>query len=318
MPQLPTNEVEAELRHSISLSKVETAFRAVQQTIFTSLEIGQFIDQHKDDWLVNLSLENGKSKAKREKSLIPLDSSRPNDVLKALLNGTKLQKLRLPFPYRADTRFTWGEAPIFALIQSLNADGYFTHYTAMHLHGLTEQIPKAIYFNIEQPASAGGGKLSQEGIDRAFNGKCRVSTNVVTFRDLRIHKLNGSNTGRLGVEPFKADEGDDIRVANIERTLIDAVVRPVYSGGIAEVAEAFRAAAEKVSVKRLVTYLKKLNYTYPYHQAIGFYMERAKVYEKSQVELLRQFPIEFDFYLNYQIKNPAYNERWRLYVPQRF
>jgi predicted transcriptional regulator of viral defense system len=188
----------------------------------------------------------------------------------------------------------------------------------MHLHGLTDQVPKTIYFNVEQPASGGGGKLTQEGINRAFQAKCRTSNNVITFRDVRICRLNGGNTHQLGVIDFKTDSGEKIRVTDIERTLIDAVVRPVYAGGIGEIAEAFRIAADRISIKRAAEYLRKLNFTYPYHQVIGFYLERAGVYKASQIDLMRKFPIEFDFYLNYQIKNPVYNERWKLFVPQRF
>jgi hypothetical protein len=310
--------VETENRQMLSIPKVEATFRTTRQRIFTSLEIAQFIDRHIEAWVVFRSDGNGKPQTKRESVLIPLDSPRQTNILKVLLARTKLRKERLAFPYRAETRFTWGEVPTYALIQSLNEDGYFSHYTAMHFHGLSEQIPKTIYFNIEQPASSGGGTLSQEGIDRAFKGKCRVSTNVVALRDTRIHKLNGGNTGRLGVVPFTTEGGEQIRITNIERTLIDAVVRPVYAGGVAEVAAAFRAAAKLVSVKRLASYLRKLNYTYPYHQAIGYYLDRAGVFNESDINLLRKLPIEFDFYLNYQIKNPAYNEKWRLWVPQRF
>jgi predicted transcriptional regulator of viral defense system len=224
----------------------------------------------------------------------------------------------MPFPYRTDTRFTWGEVPIYALIQSLEEKGYFSHFTAMHLHGLIDQIPKTIYFNIEQPKSSGGGKLSQQSIDRAFRVKCRTSTNIITLRNLRICKINGGNTGELGVVDFTTDEGDKIRITDIERTLIDAAVRPVYAGGIGEIADAFKAAAGRLSVKKISSYLKKLGYTYPYHQAIGFYLDRAGVYKEAETASMRRFPIEFDFYLNYQLKNPAYNEKWRLFTPQRF
>jgi hypothetical protein len=73
-----------------------------------------------------------------------------------------------------------------------------------------------------------------------------------------------------------------------------------------------------VSVKKLAEYLRKLNFTYPYHQAIGFYLEHAGTYKAADIKLMQRFPIEYDFYLNYQLKNPAHNEKWRLFTPQRF
>ncbi|QDV73058.1 hypothetical protein Spa11_12470 [Botrimarina mediterranea] len=239
-------------------------------------------------------------------------------ALNLLVKHTQLKSVSLPFPYRSVTRFVWGDVPTYAIIQAVDAQGYFTHYTAMHLHGLTDQIPKAIYFNVEQPATGGGGSLTQGGIDRAFKGKCRVTNNVIKFRDVTIHKVNGQNTGRLGVESLRTADGSAVAVTNLERTLIDIAVRPIYSGGVAEVANAYKAAAEKVSGNRLTTYLKSLNYTYPYHQVIGYYMERAGTYSESQIKKIRAIPREFDFYLTYQIKNPSYNEEWRLFTPQGF
>ena len=35
-------------------------------------------------------------------------------------------------------------------------------------------------------------------------------------------------------------------------------------------------------------YKKKMNYIYPYHQAIGFYLSKAG-YDKDQLELLKNF-----------------------------
>jgi AbiEi antitoxin C-terminal domain len=303
---------------ALSTTRIETTFRGSRRKIFSSSEIGRFIDQNSDAWLVTTPNGKGKPPSNRKGHLIPINSDGQTTILNALLQHTKLKRVGMPFPYRTETRFTWGDAPTYELIQSLDTNGYFSHYTAMHLHGLTDQIPKTIYFNVEQPASAGGGTLSQQGIDRAFRGKCRVSNNVITFRDFRICRLNGGNTHQLGVVDFKTDDGEKIRITDIERTLIDAVVRPIYAGGIGEVAAAFREAAGRISVKKLADYLRKLNFTYPYHQAIGFYLEHDGKYTAADIKRMQRIPIEYDFYLNYQLKNPAHNEKWRLFTPQRF
>jgi hypothetical protein len=65
--------------------------------------------------------------------------------------------------------------------------------------------------------------------------------------------------------------------------------------------------------------LKKLNYIYPYHQAIGYYIEKAGNYNDAQIELLREkFKFERDFYLTYQMKDTKYSKKWRLYYPNNF
>ena len=56
---------------------------------------------------------------------------------------------------------------------------------------------------------------------------------------------------------------------------------------------------------------------YPYHQAIGFYLERAG-YKESVLQLVEELGIEYNFYLTYQMTDIVPNDRWKLYVPKRF
>jgi predicted transcriptional regulator of viral defense system len=100
-----------------------------------------------------------------------------------------------------------------------------------------------------------------------------------------------------------------IRVTNLERTLIDIAVRPFYSGGVHKVLEAYKRAAERVSVEQMATMLQTLDYTYPYHQAIGFYLERSGYYDDASIKLFHEFPKEFDFYLANGMKSTAYSKR---------
>jgi len=110
----------------------------------------------------------------------------------------------------------------------------------------------------------------------------------------------------------------DLRTTTLERTLIDIAVRPFYAGGVAEVAKAYEMAKDKeVSVNRLASMLTKMQFGYPYHQAIGYYLERAG-YRSAQLDLMRQFPRERDFYLTHQMTDKHYVKDWRLFVPKGF
>lgn len=202
---------------------------------------------------------------------------------------------------------------------SLNPKAYFSHYTALRFHGLTEQLPKTTYLSIELPRTSGApGVLSQKAIDTAFHRRQRVTTNLAETKDFRLCLLSAKNTNQLGVvqEPVLPEHGL-LRLTNVERTLIDATVRPVYAGGIFEVRKAYDLAKEKVSINRLAALLQKLDYVYPYHQAVGFYLERTR-YKPELVELLRHSPMEFDFYLAHNMGETEYIRDWRLFVPKGF
>jgi hypothetical protein len=220
--------------------------------------------------------------------------------------------------YRSVTRYIWGKASPFAIALSLRPSSYLSHGTAVFLHGLTDQIPKTIYINKEQsPKPRSTAPLTPESLARAFSGQQRRSVYAFNYENWTIVLLSGKNTGRLEVGPIAADTGEPIDVTRLERTLIDITVRPAYAGGIYQVLEAYKAAKERISVNTLIATLKKLDYVYPYHQAIGFYMERAG-YEQSRTERLLGLGISLDFYLAHGIKDRDYDSKWHLFYPKGF
>ena len=92
-------------------------------------------------------------------------------------------------------------------------------------------------------------------------------------------------------------------------------VRPAYAGGVAEVLSAYKHAHGRLSLQRLVDYLAKLAYKYPYHQAIGFYLTRSGNYTREDLLLLSEIGMNFDFYLCHGIKRMRFDKTWRLHYP---
>lgn len=255
-----------------------------------------------------------------------------DEFIRFLTKSGKLKKINFPFPHRKETRYTWGDAPLLSVLLTLGQKSYFSHYTAMRMHGLTEQIPKTIYLNHEQRPKeiyvdheqqyqdAIENKLAQSDIDKAFSNKARVTTNIIKYGNIKICMVSSKFTNLLGVvseEVLYDDVETKVRVTNIERTLIDIAVRPMYSGGIYEVQKAYVNARENASVNNLSAMLKKICYLYPYHQTIGYYLKKAN-YPARDLDIIKKIPIDRDFYLTNQMKEMKYIEEWRLYVPRGF
>ena len=234
-----------------------------------------------------------------------------------LIEKGQLSQSVFEFPDRNMHRYTWGQVPLYELILSLMPKGYFSHYTAMYFHNLTKQIPKTIYLNCEQtPKPKPEGELDQKRIDFAFRMKTRISNRAADYNECKIYLLNGKNTGNTGVIGIDGPDNTKVRVTNIERTLIDIAVRPEYAGGPFEVLRAYKNAAEDISINKLSAMLKKIDYIYPYHQVIGFYIDKCGAYRNSQIELLRKQEMIYDFYLMHKMKNPKYSSTWKLYYPE--
>jgi hypothetical protein len=214
-------------------------------------------------------------------------------------------------------RFVLGTVSPYQVGLSLKPRAYLTHGTGVFLHGLTDEIPKTIYVNHEQRPKVTQSALSQTALELAFSRPQRMSRFALRWGDYRFVLINGKATGRLEVGTIRdpTSDGEVVSATKLERTLIDIVVRPAYAGGIYQVLQAYRRAKESMSSNVLVATLKKLEYVYPYHQAIGFLMERAG-YEKNRYARLRTLGLNYDFYLVHGMKERLYDKDWRLFYPK--
>lgn len=288
-------------RFSIAKKDIIAYFDRIKVKVFQYQDISEILIENRDFWRLTKKMTL-------------------HEFIEKLVGTGNLKIFEFSFPNRTINRFVWKEASLIKIASTLQDKmSYISHYSAIYIHNLTLQVPKSIYVNSEQkPKNIKKSKLIQENIKRAFSNKQRLTNNFANFEEFRIFLLNGKNTSNLGVIDMEISGNEKVAVTNVERTLIDITVRPSYSGGIFQIIDAFKRAKDKVSINKLTAFLKKLNYIYPYHQAIGFYLERSGVYKESQIKLLNKFDIKYNFYLAHNMKDTAYSKKWKLYYPKGF
>ncbi len=236
------------------------------------------------------------------------------DLLEILLQQKLIMKAEFTSnKYDTIVRYIRGKHSIEELALSLQRDSFLSHGTALTTHGMAAP-EKIIYANREQSPKDRPDGITQAGIRLAFRNKQRQSKYIFNHSAVKYVLLNGKHTGRAGVTRVKAPSGETVEVTDKERTLIDVVVRPAYAGGIGRVADAYARGVNGIDVDHMIDLLQRLDHAYPYHQAIGFLLERAGR-SHADCHKFEALGKEFDFYLDYGIKHPAFNKKWRLHYP---
>jgi predicted transcriptional regulator of viral defense system len=220
-----------------------------------------------------------------------------------------------------------GKADIYELVGKASERGYFSHLSAVYLHDMTVQVPRTVYLSIEQPRlrDEDSNRITQNIIDDSFFKETKLSS---AFVKMMLHKKQWTVCQIYGtayyheketnsLETFKYKNGTELRRTSPERTLIDIAIRPEYSGGLEIVREAYQNAQHMVSINRLGAILMSMKTVYPYHQAIGFWMEISGNYSDAQMGIMKRIPQEHDFYLihGHNKEDMKYNKSWRIYYP---
>lgn len=274
------------------------AFEKMESHVFKTLHMSQVLDANREVWRLPRNLG-----IKRFITFLIEIGAVENVVLESQEYGKK-------------TILATSKATDLEIAMAFVPDAYFSHGTAAYLHGLTDQLPRMLYVNREQSEKRFvGTPLTQESIDRAFRNQPRTSKYVFHFRDRRVCVVSGKHTEKLEVGNIRGPAGENLIGTKLERTLVDLAVRPQYAGGVHEVLAAYEAAKGRASSNVIIATLKKLEYTYPYHQAIGFYMDRAG-YPASALTRLRELGLRFNFYLVAGVKDLDYVEEWKLFIPK--
>lgn len=248
-------------------------------------------------------------------------AAKPRRLLEALVQRRSVRVLQLHSETGAAPRIRYAlpGATDFEIALSLHTSAYLCHASAAFLHGLTDEVPQTFYVNVEQSEkTAPEGQLYQDAVDRAFRNEQRSSRCAFVLDSRRFVQLAGKRCGRHGVLDVLVEPQNSSRAVpctGLERTLVDLVVRPGYGGGVQRVISAFTACRDRTSVSRLLACLRALDYRYPYHQALGFYLERAG-FAATHLDRLRAMSRPVKFYLTYGMREPEFDAGWDVYHPR--
>jgi predicted transcriptional regulator of viral defense system len=201
---------------------------------------------------------------------------------------------------------------------------YLCYQTALFWNELTEQVPQTFYIGQERPETSSKAQIPVNFDDFELRDafvKVPVEHKTVgMFGQYRYIILVRAYTGNAGVEERKIPfNGKKITasITGLERTLLDCISVPENAGGISNVIEATRLAAEKIDIDLLFDLYTKLRFKYPHWQRVGLLFDRLGYTDlekkwknrfgspKNKFFLTKGYKLEWEF-----------DDAWSIYFPR--
>jgi len=163
----------------------------------------------------------------------------------------------------------------FEVAMALVQPAAISHYSAMHYHELTDQIPNRVFVT-----TISGHWVPRASKDSRNEGGYRAGETVYQFIQVKPERFFGTEEVWIGEAR--------VMVTDTERTLIDGLVMPQHCGGLAEVIHTFAGAQDRVNLDRLIEYALKLDAATA--KRLGWVLEKTGT-EHSRLAALEQVEV---------------------------
>ncbi len=162
-----------------------------------------------------------------------------------------------------------------------------SHFTAFHIHELTDQIPLKIYASSPTKTNLPGKRFTYKG---------------TSYRYVQIKKEHFFGFKHIWRGSTK------VPITDLERTLLDGLIKPKYCGGMREVIHGF--TVKKFDVKKIVEYALRLDASVA--KRLGWVLEKTG-YKGKLLKKLEAVPRKGFVKLNPSGENTGpYNKRWNI------
>lgn len=169
---------------------------------------------------------------------------------------------------------------------------YFSHYSAMHLHGMTGESIQTIFVSLQN------------------------QVHLPPTLKIPVRYVIAGKRAFWGLEQKWITNEEKINVSDLERTILDALDRLDLSGGIMEAARGIALVHKKINTSRLIEYSRKFH-SVAAVKRLGFLMESLSIDSPEAIRALLRITSQ---YPSYALLDPtldkkgSYLHRWRLII----
>jgi predicted transcriptional regulator of viral defense system len=183
----------------------------------------------------------------------------------------------------------------YEIAMAVTSPAVISHSSAMHFHGLIQERPNKVFVSV--PTTSSLPRIGNKGNSISI-------INDVTYQFIQLHPNQ-----YFGIQQAWLD-GTCVYVTNIERTLIDGLIRAKYCQGVAEVIRAFRIISEKINLDKIIQYANKCDVAIA--KRLGWVLEKEGISDDKLQPLLERPITGFVKFDPTRTSNSIYNKKWMI------
>ena len=168
------------------------------------------------------------------------------------------------------------DAHEFEIAMALVDPAMISHWSALHFHGLTEQVPRDVFVTTTKGTWIPRRRKALRSPGHGY------SVGDITYRFVQVKSDRFFGAEKVWVGDAR------VSVTDLERTLLDGLSMPRYCGDLAEVLHAFQVAMDRLSTERITEYAIRFGVTTA--KRLGWVLEAQGV-ALPELETLAALPI---------------------------
>ncbi len=166
---------------------------------------------------------------------------------------------------------------------------YIGFYSAMEIHGLVTQPSM-----VEQVVT-----------------KKRILPKRRLIRNVRFEIITLSDKRFFGLKKQWIDDFNQVYCSDLEKTFVDCLYKPNYSGGITEIVKALYKSKDKIDTIKMEEYALKFN-AQVVMKRLGFIFDNLQIFPDLQNRLLSKLTNSYERLDPSLPKNGISNSRWKI------
>lgn len=193
-----------------------------------------------------------------------LPDSKEGTILELLSDMTKrglLMRLKegvyYIIPYEQDAELFIPDWHLTAECLAGNAQYYIGYYSALQVHNL----------------------ITQPSLKEQIVVSKRLRPSEIKIKDVRFQFIYHNEKHFFGAKKIWIDSFNKVSCSDLEKTFIDCLFKPDYSGGIVEIAKAMYASRDKIKWGQLLDYAEKFD-SQAVIKRLGFLLETLGIGQK--------------------------------------